>query len=137
MSSEEEVFRSNTVMILVPGAFFGTALILRNSEFEILTWVLLIIGLVTTIAVVRSFTTITISNGVISIKNLRKSQAVRKEDIEKYTRTISRAKGIETVVWTLHLNEEQPLSISSDLIKDKDGLKQAMDNFLEGKPKKS
>ncbi len=135
MEPYKEVFRSNTIVILVPGIFLGAALILRNTYISALPWVLLALGVITTIAVFRSFTTILIGDSKINIKNLRKAQEIKKEDIVRQSRSVSNAKGIETVTWKLHLKEGNRVIISSDLIKDQEGLKRSLDQFLKGVPK--
>ena len=134
---QREVFRSNTLMILIPGACFSAALILRHKEdLTVLIWILIIVGVVTTIAVVTSFTTITISKKEISIKNLRKNQVIKLEDIVKQNLSVSTAKGIETTSWKLHLKEGKVITISSDLFKDKESLKESLNIFLQEVPKK-
>ncbi|MEQ8627902.1 hypothetical protein [Ekhidna sp.] len=137
MDNHQEVFRSNTLMILVPGLFFGAALILRNqNDLYMLMWILLALGALATIAVVRGFTKITIDTNQLRIQNFRKNQVVNKIDIIKQKRSVSTAKGIETVVWKLHLKSGEVASISSDLIKEQERLKKSLDQFLRGKPKK-
>ncbi|MEQ8905704.1 hypothetical protein [Ekhidna sp.] len=137
MKSQAEVFRSNTLMIFIPGLFFGTALILRNqNDLYVLMWILIGLGLVTTIAVGSSFTTLTIIEQEISIKNLRKSHHICVDDIAKHHKTVSTSKGIESVVWKLHLKSGAVVKISSDLFKEKEELKKALDEFLRQIPKK-
>ncbi len=136
LKDQEQVFRSNTLMILIPGLFFGTALLLRGQAIQVVVWILLIIGAITTIAVVRGFTTISISADQIRIQNLSKSHVINKTNIVKQTRSVSTAKGIETVEWKLEQRSGEVVTISSDLIKEQEGLKQSLDQFLKGIPKK-
>ena len=84
MKDQGEVFRSNTLLIVIPGVFFGAALILRNQEdLYVLMWALLAIGLITIIAIVSSFTTLIITDEQVSIKNLKKSQSIHVNEITK------------------------------------------------------
>ncbi|MEP0985414.1 hypothetical protein [Ekhidna sp.] len=137
MKEKIEVFRSNTGMILIPGLFFGTALILRNQEnLYMLMWILIGLGLVTTIAVVSSFTTLTITEQEINIKNLRKSHHISVDDIARQHKTVSTSKKIESVVWNLHLKSGAVVKISSDLFKEKEKLERTLDEFLRKTPKK-
>ncbi|WP_420577207.1 hypothetical protein [Ekhidna sp.] len=137
MKDQGEVFRSNTLMIVIPGIFFGAALILRNQEsLYVLMWVLLAIGLITTIAVVSSFTTLIITDEQISIKNLKKSQSIHLNEIAKQSKDISNAKGIESIVWKLHLKNGSNVKIPSDLFKEKERLKESLGRFLKRIPEK-
>lgn len=137
MTSEESVFRSNTLMIFIPGLFFGAALILRNqNDLYVLMWALIGLGLVTTIAVVSSFTTLTITEQEIDIKNLRKNHHICVDDVTGQHKTVSTSKGIESVVWNLYLKSGAVVKISSDLFKEKEELKKALDEFLRKTPKK-
>lgn len=137
MKDQGEVFRSNTLLIVIPGVFFGAALILRNQEdLYVLMWALLAIGLITTIAVVSSFTTLMITDEQISIKNLKKSQSIHVNEIAKQSKDISNAKGIESIVWNLYLKNRSNVKISSDLFKDKERLKESLGRFLKRIPEK-
>ncbi|SNT00836.1 hypothetical protein SAMN05421640_1987 [Ekhidna lutea] len=137
MANPNEVFRSNTLMIFIPVLFFGTALILRSREdLSVLIWILIAIGAFLTLALVLSFTTIIIKDQEIGIKNLKKSHWINKRDIVKHQRKTSFTKGIETVVWKIHLKSGEVVSISSDLIKEQEELKQSLDQFLKNSPKK-
>lgn len=137
MKSHSEVFGSNTLMILIPGIFFGVALILRGNEnLSALIWILLAIGALTTVALVLSFTTLTVSESEIGIKNLKKSQVINKEEIVKQACTTSTSKGIETNVWKLYIKNGQVVTISSDLFKEKERLKKSLDRFLKDIPVK-
>ncbi|WP_421764354.1 hypothetical protein [Ekhidna sp.] len=137
MKSQTEVFRSNTLMIFIPGLFFGAALILRNqNDLNVLTWILIGLGLVTTIAVVSSFTTLTITEQKINIKNMRKSHHICIDDIARQHKTVSTSKKIESVVWNLHLKSGVVVKISSDLFKEKEKLERTLDEFLKKTPKK-
>lgn len=137
MKDQCEVFRSNTLLIVIPGVFFGAALILRNQEdLYVLMWALLAIGLITTIAVVSSFTTLIITDEQISIKNLKKSQSIHVNEIAKQSKDISNAKGIESIVWKLHLKNGSNVKISSDLFKEKERLKESLGRFLKRIPEK-
>ncbi|MEO1253998.1 MAG: hypothetical protein AAFY41_03795 [Bacteroidota bacterium] len=131
----QRIFRTNMNVILVPGLFFGVALILRNSDLPILTWTLLGIGAITTVAVISSFTTIRLTDELLSIKNLRKSYEIPKNDIVSQNCIISHKKGIETIIWKLYLNGGGEVTISSDLIKEKELLKQELNQFLKRIPK--
>ena len=137
MKDQGEVFRSNTLLIVIPGVFFGAALILRNQEdLYVLMWALLAIGLITTIAIVSSFTTLIITDEQVSIKNLKKSQSIHVNEITKQSKETSHSKGIESIVWKLHIKNGAIVKISSDLFKDKERLKESLGRFLKRIPKK-
>lgn len=137
MKGQGETHRSNTLMILVPGIFFGSALILRgNEDLTVLIWILFAVGAVTTIAVVLSFTTLIVSGKEIRIKNLKKSYVIHQDDIAKKSKNISTSKGIESVVWKLYLKSGEVVTISSDLFKEKENLKESLDDFLSSIPNK-
>ncbi|WP_425390334.1 hypothetical protein [Ekhidna sp.] len=133
----EQIFRSNTLMIIIPGLLFGAALILRNQEnLYVLKWVLIGIGLVTTIAIVSSFTTLAITEQNIRIKNLRQNYDIHVDDIARQQKTVSTSKGIESIVWKLHLKNGSIVKISSDLFKEKERLKESLNRFLKNVSKK-
>lgn len=137
MEDKTEVFRSNTLMILIPGIFFGSALILRaTDDLVMLLWILLGIGGLTTIAVVGSFTTLIITGKEIRIRNMKKSHVIHVNEITRQSKKISTAKGIESVTWKLHLKDGGVVSVSSDLFKEKEKLKESLDSFLKHTPKK-
>ncbi|WP_420316514.1 hypothetical protein [Ekhidna sp.] len=124
-------------MIFIPGLFFGTALILRGrAELSTLIWILLAVGALMTVALVLSFTTVIISEEEIGIKNLKKSQVINKTDIVKQQRKTSFRKGLESIVWKLHLKNGNTVTISSDLFKEPDRLKESLNWFLKDIPKK-
>lgn len=137
MKDQGEVFRSNTLMILVPGLFFGAGLILRQREdLYVWMWALLTIGAITAIALIFSFTTLTIKNQEIRIKNFKKSHFIHLDDIARQTRDVSTSKGIESIIWKLYLKNGKEVKIPSDLFKEKEELKESLDHFLSSIPKK-
>lgn len=137
MKDQGEVFQSNTLLIVIPGIFFGAALILRSQEdLYALMWIFLAIGLITTTAIVSSFTTLIITDELVSIKNLKKSQSIHLNEIAKQSKSISNAKGIESIVWKLYLKNGSNVKISSDLFKDKERLKESLGRFLKRIPEK-
>lgn len=137
MPNPSKVFRSNTIMILIPGIFFGAALILRGREdLSTLVWILLAVGVLTTLVIVLSFSTIIITDDEIGIKSLKKSHVIKKSDISSQTRTTSFSKGLESTVWKLHLKNGETVNISSDLFKEPERLTKSIDEFLTNIPQK-
>lgn len=136
MKAEGEEFRSNTLMILIPGIFFGVALILRGNEsLSVIIWVLLALGAITTIAVVMSFTTIVITERELRVKNMKKSHVINVNDILQKNQKVSKSKGMESIVWKLHLKNSEIVTISSSLFKEPQKLKESINSFLKGVPK--